>query len=87
MCIMGNNYTCMKCMWKDINEGSGSLVVPLLNFEKSDQSLQQPQKGVYCLSAHQGRFQKKIKGSSSMGVAATPLKPLPSCYRVKRRRD
>ena len=28
----------------------------------------------------QGRFQKKIKGSSFVGVAATPLKPLPSCY-------
>ena len=38
-------------------------------------------------SVIQGRFQKKIKGSSFMGVAATPLKPLPSCYRVKRRRD
>ena len=34
-----------------------------------------------------GRFQKKIKGSSSVGVAATPLKPLSSCYRVKRRGD
>ena len=35
----------------------------------------------------QGRFQKKIKGSSFVGVAATPLKPLPiaSCYRVKQR--
>ena len=31
----------------------------------------------------QGRFQKKIKGSSFVGVAATPLKPLPSFYRVK----
>ena len=29
----------------------------------------------------QGRFQKEIKGSSFVGVAATPLKPLPSCYR------
>ena len=27
--------------------------------------------------------QKKIKDSSFVGVAATPLKPLPSCYRVK----
>ena len=35
----------------------------------------------------QGRFQKKIKGSSFVGVAATPLKPHPSCYRVKRRGD
>ena len=35
----------------------------------------------------QGRFQKEIKGSSFVGVAATPLKPLPSYYRVKRRRD
>ena len=35
----------------------------------------------------QGRFQKNVKGSSFMGVAATPLKPLPSCYHVKRRRD
>ena len=35
----------------------------------------------------EGRFQKKIKGSSFVGVAATPLKPLPiaSCYRVKQR--
>ena len=32
-----------------------------------------------------GAVPEKIKGSSSMGVAATPLKPLPSCYRVKRR--
>ena len=35
----------------------------------------------------QGRFQKKIKGGSFVGVAATPLKPLPSCYRLKRRGD
>ena len=30
----------------------------------------------------QGRFQKKIKGSSSVSVAVMPV---PSCYRVKRR--
>ena len=35
----------------------------------------------------QGRFQKKIKGSSSVGEAATPPMPFPSCYRVKRRGD
>ena len=35
----------------------------------------------------QGRFQEKIKGSSFVGMAATPLKSLPSCYRVKRRGD
>ena len=35
-------------------------------------------------TVEQGRFQKKIKGSSFVGMAATPLKALPSCYRVKR---
>ena len=32
---------------------------------------------IECIELHasQGRFQKKIKGSSFVGVAATPLKP------------
>ena len=36
---------------------------------------------------YRGGFRKKIKGSSFVGVAATPLKPLPSCYRVKQKGD
>ena len=32
-----------------------------------------------------GAVLEKIKGNSFVGMAATPLKPLPSCYRVKRR--
>ena len=40
-----------------------------------------------CGYRHTGAVPEKIKGSSFVGVAATPLKPLPiaSCYRVKRR--
>ena len=30
-----------------------------------------------------GAVPEKIKGNSFVGVAATTLKPLPSCYRVK----
>ena len=36
---------------------------------------------------YRGGSRKKIKGSSFVGVVATPLKFLPSCYRVKRRGD
>ena len=34
-----------------------------------------------------GAVPEKNKGSSFVGVGVTPLKPLPSCYRVKQRRD